>query len=41
MRGHLSYYEVMNVLSKDDISILQDIIKENIKNTTETKISMV
>lgn len=41
MRGHLSYYEVMNVLTREDMSILNDIIKENLKNTSETKISMV
>lgn len=41
MRGHLSYYELMHVINREDIKIFTDIIKENLEQTSETGIPMV
>lgn len=41
MRGHLSYTDLMHVINREDVEILQDIIKENLEATAETRIPMV
>jgi len=41
MRGHLSYTDLMHVINREDVKIFQDIIRENLQTTAETKIPMV
>jgi len=41
MRGHLSYNDLMHKISREDFKIYQDIIKENLETTAQTKIPMV
>jgi hypothetical protein len=41
MRGHLSYDDIMYKLTIEDYKIYNDIIKENLKTTAETKLPFI
>ena len=41
MRGTLSYYELMHVISHDDHEVLQRIVKENIELVEKTKMPLL
>jgi len=41
MRGHLSYDDIMNKLTIEDYKIYNDIIKENLKTTSETRMPFI
>jgi hypothetical protein len=41
MRGGVTMHELLHVYSRDDLDILQEIIKENIENTKNSGLPLV
>ena len=41
MRGFITYTDAMHVISSEDLTIFNDIIKENMDITKETKLPFI